>query len=495
LPCGDFGFVVAAPKNHGGGVKKPKASITVNIVISHRTHLAFSPTDMRAKIGFLGRFALMVAVLPLASLHARAADPLAAGKEFVELLASQDFAGAVKRYDATMAAALPELKLREAWEAVQSDAGRFQRQIRAQTEKVKQYDVVLVTCQFERATLDTKVVFDSDGKVAGLFFLPATLPAGWFGSPSYARTNLFREKEVHVGGGQWILPGTLTLPIGPGPWPAVVLVHGSGALDRDETVGANKPFRDLAWGLASKGVAVLRYEKRTKEYVVAMATIASKITLKEETIDDAVSAVELLRKTEGIDQDKIFVLGHSLGGLAAPRIAEIEPAVAGLVILAGPTRPMDVVVLDQARYLISIEAIPSQAELDKEAEIEKQMKKVRELGPAEASSSELIFGVAPVYWLDLKDYDQVATASSLKRPMLILQGGRDYQVTEADFDGWKKGLGSRADMTFKLYPDLNHLFITGIQKSRPSEYYRHGHVSELVVSDIAEWIRKQPGER
>ncbi len=427
-------------------------------------------------------------VAALVALPVRAADVVSAGQDFVNLLVKGDFATAVTRYDDTMATALPEPKLRAAWDTVESQAGDFQRQLRARTEKDREYDVVLVTCQFEKAVLDTKVVFDANGKVAGLFFLPATPPAEWFRPPPYARTNSFRETSVHVGSGRWILPGTLTKPSGPGPWPAVVLVHGSGALDRDETVSANKPFRDLAWGLATKGVAVLRYEKRTKEYAVAMAAMASKIVLKDETIDDAVNAVELLKKTEGIDPHRIFVLGHSLGGLAAPRIAERAPDVAGLIIMAGPTRPMDVVIMDQFRYFASLDRDNSTEAQDKLADMEKQMSKVRNLTPADASSSELIFGVAPVYWLDLRSYDQVATAKKLKQPLLILQGGRDYQVSAADFDGWKKGLGARRGVTYKFYPDLNHLFITGNGKSRPAEYNRPGHVSETVVDDIAEWI-------
>lgn len=438
---------------------------------------------------FVARLLTLLAVL--AVLPVRAANVVEAGQDFVDLLVKRDFKSAVAQYDDTMAAALPEPKLQEAWETLQSQAGPFQRQIRARTEKVPGYDVVLVTCRFEKAVVDAKVVFNTKGQVAGLFFLPAELPSEWFRPPPYARTNLFHEKEVRVGSGQWILPGTLTMPAGNGPWPAVVLVHGSGALDRDETVGANKPFRDLAWGLATKGVAVLRYEKRTKEYAVAMATLASKITLKDETIDDAVNAVELLRRTEGIDPHRIFVLGHSHGGLAAPRIAEQEPEVAGLVIMAGPTRPMELVVLDQVRYLASLEGTNSPEVQDKLAEMEKQMAKVRNLTSADVSSSNLIFGVAPVYWLDLKSYDQVATAKALKQPLLILQGGRDYQVLAADFDGWKNGLGSRPGVTCKFYPDLNHLFMTGVGKSRPAEYNRPGHVSETVVDDIATWIEKQ----
>jgi dienelactone hydrolase len=451
---------------------------------SRTCHKIFAPNGFFSNA--LALILALVAVLAVPSV--RAADVVAAGKNFVDLLAKGDFTNAVARYDATMATALPEPKLREAWDTLQSQAGRFRRQLRARAEKDREYDIVLVTCQFEKAMLDAKVVFDASGKVAGLFFLPTTPPAEWFRPPPYAQTNSFRETGVRVGSGRWVLPGTLTMPTGAGPRPAVVLVHGSGALDRDETVGANKPFRDLAWGLASKGVAVLRYEKRTKEYAVAMAEMASRITLKDETVDDAVNAVDLLRNTEGIDPHRIFVLGHSHGGLAAPRIAQAEPGIAGLIVMAGPTRPLDVVVMDQIRYLASLEGTNSPEVQDRIAEMEKQMEKVKNLTQADASSSELIFGVAPVYWLDLRSYDQVATAKALKQPLLILQGGRDYQVSATDFYGWKNGLGTRTGVTFKFYPDLNHLFMTGTGKSKPTEYNRPGHVSEEVVDDIVAWI-------
>jgi len=88
-------------------------------------------------------------------------------------------------------------------------------------------------------------------------------------------------------------------PEGKGPFPAVVLVHGSGPQDRDETIGPNKPFRDLAWGLASQGIAVLRYDKRTKVHGAMMAGAVEQFTVKEETIDDALAAVALLRGTDG----------------------------------------------------------------------------------------------------------------------------------------------------------------------------------------------------
>jgi dienelactone hydrolase len=414
-----------------------------------------------------------------------------AAKQFVESLAKEDFAGAVTRFDATMKTALPEPKLRETWQTLQAQVGPFQKQLGVTATKLGEYDVVLVTCQFERMALDTKVVFDSKGQVAGLFFVPSHAAANASGPPPYARTNAFREKEFIVGRGEWRLPGTLTLPIaGSGPWPAVVLVHGSGPNDRDETIGANKPFRDLAWGLATKGVAVLRYEKRTREYAGKFkAAGLGQLTVQEETIDDALSAVAQLRATDGLDPKRIFVLGHSLGGMVAPRIGQADPHIAGLIMLAGClARPLEDIMVEQARYVLSLKAKPSAEEEAWLAEIVSTAAKVKKLTAADVSSSAPLMGAPPAYWLDLRQHDPLAIAKELKQPVLILQGGRDYQATPAGFDLWKEALGSQPKVTFKLYPKLNHLFIAGEGQSTPDEYEQPGHVAETVVTDIAEWI-------
>jgi hypothetical protein len=419
--------------------------------------------------------------------HSEPGDVAASARDFVGLLAKADFAGAVARFDATMKQALPEARLREVWAGVQAQAGPFKKQLNTRAEKVAVYDVVLVTCQFEKATLDTKVVFNTNSQVAGLFFVPtapATIPP-----PPYARSDTFREKEFTVGKGQWVLPGTLAVPVGGGPWPAVVLVHGSGPQDRDETVGANKPFRDLAWGLATRGIAVLRYEKRTKQYGAKLAAAVQEITLKEETIDDALDAAARLRATAGIDPGRVFVLGHSLGGVAIPRIGKADPKIAGLIVLAGSARPLEDIIVDQLDYLASLDPSKTGEGSPKLAQIRADVAKVKKLTAADVSSTNLLVGGPARYWLDLRDYDAGAMAKTLKQPLLILQGQRDYQITQADFDSWKKALGASPNATFKLYPKLNHLFIAGEGKSTPAEYEQSGHVAETVVADIAAWIQ------
>jgi uncharacterized protein len=406
------------------------------------------------------------------------------------LLANKDFAGAVGQFDDTMRTALPEPKLKETWETLQTQAGPFQKQLGVRATKLAGYDVVLVTCQFKQMALDAKVVFDAKGRVAGLFFVPSHPAANTSEPPPYARVNAFEEKEFIVGRGEWRLPGTLTLPTGGvGPWPAVVLVHGSGPNDRDEAVGGNKPFRDLAWGLATKGIAVLRYEKRTKEYAQKLqAAGLGQFTVQEETIDDALSAVAQLRATDGLDPKRIFIVGHSLGGTVAPRIGHADPKLAGLMILAGPTRPLEDLMVEQTRYLISLNGQPSAESRAKLDELLAEAAKVKKLTAADSSTTALLLHAPAAYWLDLREHNTLTVAKELKQPLLILQGGRDYQVTEVDFNRWKEALATQPNVTFKLYPKLNHLFMTGEGKSTPDEYEEPGHLAEAVVTDMAEWI-------
>jgi dienelactone hydrolase len=275
----------------------------------------------------------------------------------------------------------------------------------------------------------------------------------------------------------------------------VVLVHGSGPGDRDQSLGPNKPFRDLARGLASRGVAVLRYEKRTRQHgaKIASAGAASQFTVKEETVDDAVAAVRLLRATPGIDPKRIFVLGHSLGGMLAPRIATAAASqVAGLIIMAGAVRSLEQSILDQTRYLAKADGTISPDEQKQITALEQLVASVKTLKPTDPPLAAAGAGAPASYWIDLRGYDPPAAAAAVKLPMLILQGGRDYQVTPDDFAKWKAALGTRSDVALKLYPALNHLFIAGSGASLPAEYMVAGHVDESVVRDIAEWVTRAP---
>jgi uncharacterized protein len=417
-------------------------------------------------------------------------DLRVAARQFVEHLVAGEYAVAVKTFDARMTRAMPPEKIRKAWQSLPLKVGPLREIVGVRMEKAGPLDIAVVTCRFEKSLLDVKIVYNAKRKVSGLRFAPSAPAASPL--PPDEDSKSLTEQEVTVGSGAWVLPGTVTVPVGDGPFPAVVLVHGSGPHDRDETLGPNKPFRDLARGLATRGVAVLRYEKRTKHHQLKMATVANSITVKEETIDDAVAAVATLRATEKIDTDRIFVLGHSLGGMVMPRIAEHANAVAGYLIFAGTSRPFEDVLLEQMRYVLAIDGQTSESEAKTLKQLEVKVARVKssEL-TKETPSSELPLGVPASYWLDLRGYDPSAAAAELEKPLLILQGGRDYQVTMDDFGRWKQALVGKKNVDFLLYPKGNHLFIEGEDKCTPAEYAKAGHVAETVVDDIAIWIKEQ----
>lgn len=407
------------------------------------------------------------------------------GRAFVGLLAAGKNAEAVTSFDATMTKSLPEAKLAETWSTLMLGTGAFESIEGVRVETIGAYKVALVTCKFARTRLDAKIAYDKDGKVAGLFFVPSPEP---YVDPPYVDRSKFDEREITVGTGEFQLPGTLALPKGAGPFRAVVLVHGSGPSDRDESSGPNRPFKDLSGGLASRGIAVLRFEKRTKVHNEKLAAMKD-ATVDHESVDDAVLAVEVLRGMKEIDGAHIAVVGHSLGGQLAPRIAKRSKDVAAVGILAGSTRPVYEGTLEQLKYIADLDGRRADEEKTQIAEVEKTGARIRAIvGGAPEKEGEVLLGARAAYWIDMSKYDALAVAAKLDRPIFVAQGGRDYQVTKTDFEAWKKALAGRKDVRYALYPELNHLFGSGEGKSSPEEYQRRTPVDPRLIDDLSAWL-------
>ena len=408
-------------------------------------------------------------------------------RDFVLLMSKEEYRKGVVSFDSNMRKVAPPDKLKEIWSSQLAKTGAHQEITGTRIEHLGQYRAVFVTCRFANAQLDMKIVFDKADKIAGLFFVPTIVQ---YRPPNYAKPKTFKEMDAQIGNGEWVLPGTLTVPKGEGRFPAVILVHGSGPQDRDESIGPNKPFRDLAWGFASQGIVVLRYEKRTRQYAARLADGTDGLTVREETIADASEAVSLLLENEAVRADRIFVLGHSLGGMLIPRIGQSRPAVAGFVMMAANARPLEDLVLEQTLFQSSLKGELSDQEKTNVAEIKEQVAAVKALS-AGNTSGPLILGAPRSYWLDLEGYSPIEAAKEIQRPILIVQGEKDCQVSsKKDFQEWRRVLSDSNNVEFRLYPMLNHLFMQVDGESTGAEYYQLGNVDEAVVREIADWIKR-----
>lgn len=345
------------------------------------------------------------------------------------------------------------------------------------------HQTVEMPAVIEGTTITLLLKFTPGGKVDEIGERPPkesyTIP-----HPSYDQPDSYQEREIVIGNSTYPLPATLTVPKHkPGEkLPVVVLVHGAGIHDRDSTYMGTKILRDLAVGLSSNGIAVLRYEKRTLEHALKMS--AEPVTLDRDTTDDAIYAAKSAAQQEGIDPNNIFILGHSLGAGAMPRILSKSPSslVRGSILLAPPARPLTDIAIDQNQYL----GAPKEV-ID---ELKRQVAFIQDptFNPDHPPAG-YNFG-SPHFMYDVSRWRPVEEARLRTEPLLILQGARDYQVTvKNEYTKWQEGLSNRRNVQFNEYPKLNHFFTEGDgELSLPSEYEIPANIPEYVIQDIIKWV-------
>ncbi len=411
-------------------------------------------------------------------------------ERIIDNLRSGNYEQIYSEFDAKMKSVFPVERIKSIWGNLKKQSGEFKEIVQRKQLKLEEHEAAVLTCKFEKLYLDFRIVFNSDYQVSG-FFMSRNYSFVEFRPSEYVDTTKFEEREIEFGVEGWKLKGVLTLPkqAEDDEVPAVILVHGSGPNDKDESIGPNKPFRDLAWGLASKGIAAFRYDKRTLAHQLKAAALVDSLTLYEETVQDAVEAFKTLEELEVIDDDEIFILGHSLGGMAIPRIAEyISPE--GYIVMAASGKPLHKNLLQQYRYVFELsEGLDDEekAELDS---LKTKLRRLERLKKNEKIPSELLpMNLPAKYWLDIRDYHPAKEAKEIDERMFVLHGSRDYQVHKNQFYNWQNTLRERDDeVKHKLYPKLNHLFMEGSGKCSPSEYYIENHVAEYVIDDIVKWI-------
>jgi fermentation-respiration switch protein FrsA (DUF1100 family) len=426
-------------------------------------------------------------------------DALAAAGDFILRFVAKD-PGLDSSFDATMKKAYTTAQAAAVADQLLARGGTWKGLGPANLESKGGYSVVSIRGNYERIAVDFSVSFDGQERIAGFFITKMESTLAW-SLPAYARAGSYVEEEAVVDAGGWPLPATLSIPKGRGPFPALIFVHGSGPNDRDESIGPNRVFGDLSSGLATGGIATLRYEKRTKRYAERLAGIVETLGTDEETVDDAIAALALLAKDPRVDRGRIFLVGHSLGAMLGPRIAQRAAAkgipLVGIILLAPNARPLEDIILDQVTYLAKLGSAPGDpASL---AELRAAVGRVKAL-PAKPTATdpraaELPLGIPAAWWRSLAGYDPVRVAASLGLPLLVIHGSRDYQVMPGEAELWKKGLSGLSKAKTLLLPGLNHLMMGGSGVPAPAEYDVQSHVDEAVIKVIISFVGSVMAEK
>ncbi|KMK78021.1 alpha/beta fold hydrolase [Alkalihalobacillus pseudalcaliphilus] len=364
-------------------------------------------------------------------------------------------------------------ELREQWETIHQVHSHLENQQGPKVSHNNQHDIVEYLYDTEQGTVKMRMIFDESKQLTSLNFsdeVIVQMPEG------------VMEEEVTVGeGNEFELGGTITVPSEiEGKIPVVVIVHGSGPNNRDGEMLELTPYRDIAWGLAERGIASIRYDKRTLIYPEAFMN--QDFTWYEETVDDAVLAAEIVSSDDRFDQ--VYLVGHSLGGMAGPVILSESDRFDGFISLAGSLRSFSDIIMDQFEYLHQTGHVPEEQLERIRVEYEKS-KKLHEL-----DGGETVFGLPVTYLNTMEDFRYEAFFEESKKPIFIVQGEDDYQVTFKDYQSWQEALENYEPVTFQLYPGLNHFFVhyEGPHKGTPNEYGYGGSFSEDVLDDMARWM-------
>ena len=405
--------------------------------------------------------------------------------DFFDTLSAGKFEDATTFFDPTLQAQVKPEHLKSLWEKLDTQIGKYESAEIVQSKSEGEFFVVVVEGKFAKDSQRFVLAFNKGEKMVG-FYLQQKAPSSAYALPAYADTANIKQQEVKIKGAKNDLVGMLTMPKTGSNFPVVILVHGSGPGDMDQSVGAVKPFKDIALGLAAKGIASIRYVKRTLVYP---QEYSGAFTVKEETINDAITAVNLSKTIPQLNKKQIYVFGLSLGGMLAPRIATLSPDIKGIIMAAAPARKFTDLIIDQNHYMYGLSKDTTAATkemFNKNLQLI-ETSRLTKLGTMKPDS--LILQLPASYWIDLNNYDQVATAKKLSQRIMVIQGGMDFQVSDADYKLWTAALGKKSNASLKFYPELNHPLTVQTEKGTAEQYRTPANVSEVVINDLATWIK------
>jgi dienelactone hydrolase len=428
-------------------------------------------------------YLLFLSILMVASAQAQIKfDAAAKANEAIYLFRQAKFEGIYQRLDPTMKRYLDVEKLQGLWDGLEMRYGLVQTVGEPKVTLNDTLAITLTPIQFEKKKMGLKLVFNEKAQIAGMFL---DAPKPQYQPASYVNASKFYEYKKVLPDPKFPTDAVLTIPAKGSNFPVVIIVGGSGATDKDLTIGPNRIYKDIAWGLGNNGIAVLRYDKRTKDNGAQMAKNKN-LTVKDEYLDDLKLAIQMVKNNPEIDSNQVFVLGHSEGGYLIPYFERNLKGIAGYISFAGNYSKLADLMCMQIEYLMK--DLP---DADKNGYLEMLEKAIYARDKIQESSANdsLPPGLTAAYLIHLNENGPEKLSANInKKRVLFVQGGRDYQVPPSEMDKWKLALKNNTQADFALFPELNHIGLDGKGISKPSEYEVQGNVPEEVILKITRFV-------
>lgn len=382
------------------------------------------------------------------------------------------------KYSQNLKSAMTEETLMMIMETRKLSTGEFKKIISSSENKVNAYNIVTLNVLYENSENSIVFSFNDKDELEGFYFARAKS----VDDPTFGGQNIV------FGGDKFKLNGTLNVPTQPTDT-LVIVVHGSGANDRNLAIGPNKIYLNMAKDLTSKGIATFRYDKRN--YTYGNEYYSGDTSIWGETIEDALYAAKYFRNNGQFK--KIYIAGHSLGGYAIPMMDRLSKDVKidGYISLAGSVAtPLEDLVMYQVEYNAKLDGQVSPEENLALQMTKELVERVKKLTPESKYTPNELMGWSKEFWLSVKGYNPIEESKLITKPTLVLNGSRDFQVTKEQFEIYKNALQGKMNYTFKLYDGLNHLFLSGTGAPNSSEYFIKSNIDKQVTEDIANWIKK-----
>jgi len=433
---------------------------------------------------------LVIASLFSLSLYAQEDFDKAAkkGREVIELFKNEKYADVYAMCDSVMKRKAGLDGIQQVWDGLIFSYDELEDIGETHCDTLRNLYITTTKLKFKKLSTGLRVNFNKQYEIAGIWI---DHTSGKHQTASYVNTLNFIETKIDFGLKDYPLQGTLTVPNRDGKYPCIVIVPGSGPVDRDLSIGPNKIYKDLAWGIAAKGICVFRYDKRTKIYwdkLMEAHRQGDLYNITKEYLEDIKEIMKKLSNNSHVDAKRIYIMGHSEGGSLLPLIMKNNKQVAGGIMLAGAARKMQDLMLYQFDYLTAGEKI-TQGQSDKIEMMKRQAKLALQGNLPKTTPDDSLPANYPFsYWNEFNKYNITETARKINKPMLILEGERDYQVPMTDYRIWQKTMEGKQNVSFYSFSTLNHLFLEGKGKSMPKEYTVKSNVPEYVIDKIVEWV-------